>query len=201
MHLISSFWLPFPFLTIRGVDRGEEKLEFWFLVAVHSMENAGLLLVSRWAYCSSYDLGNFLIQLVVISVTFLISLVTVMTSSKSLKPRHNFMLLCLLATNILAVFASRAFSDNIPIGIVLFDCVLVSLNFMGVLLSVFYVSKIELYAGLTNELPHLPSYGPKVGSIKTSPQAKRHKPSLLFTSLTILTFISRQLSSLDNFHH
>ena len=26
---------------------------------------------------------------------------------------------------------------------------------------------------------------------KTSPQAKRHKPSLLFTSLTILTFITR----------
>ena len=27
--------------------------------------------------------------------------------------------------------------------------------------------------------------------LKTSPQAKRHKPSLLFTSLTILTFITR----------
>ena len=26
---------------------------------------------------------------------------------------------------------------------------------------------------------------------KTSPQAKRHKPSLLFTSFTILTFITR----------
>ena len=26
--------------------------------------------------------------------------------------------------------------------------------------------------------------------VKTSPQAKRHKPSLLFTSLTILTFIT-----------
>ena len=26
---------------------------------------------------------------------------------------------------------------------------------------------------------------------KTSPQAKRHKPSLLFTSLTIITFITR----------
>ena len=168
MHLVSSFWLPLPFLTIRGVDRGEEKLEFWFLVALHSMENAGLLLVSRWAYCSSYELGNFLIQLVVISVTFLISLAPVMTSSKSLKPRHSFMLICLLATNILAVFACRAFSDNLPIGIVLFDCVLVTLNFLGVLVSVFYVSKMELYAGLTRELPHLPSYGPKVGFTETS---------------------------------
>ena len=27
--------------------------------------------------------------------------------------------------------------------------------------------------------------------LKTSPQAKRHKPSLLFTSLTILTFVTR----------
>ena len=33
-------------------------------------------------------------------------------------------------------------------------------------------------------------------NIKTSPQAKRHKPSLLFTS-----FITMQLSSQDNFHH
>ena len=40
-----------------------------------------------------------------------------------------------------------------------------------------------------------------LSQIKTSPQAKRHKPSLLFTSLTILTFITRQLSSQDNFHH
>ena len=37
--------------------------------------------------------------------------------------------------------------------------------------------------------------------IKTSPQAKRHKTSLLFTSLTIITFITRYFSSLDNFHH
>ena len=29
------------------------------------------------------------------------------------------------------------------------------------------------------------------GSKQTSPQAKRHKPSLLFTSLTSLTFITR----------
>ena len=36
--------------------------------------------------------------------------------------------------------------------------------------------------------------------MKTSPQAKRHKPSLLFTSLTILTFITRYYL-VDNFHH
>ena len=39
---------------------------------------------------------------------------------------------------------------------------------------------------------------------ETSPQAKRHKPSLLFTSLTILTsptFITSYLLSLNNFYH
>ena len=30
-----------------------------------------------------------------------------------------------------------------------------------------------------------------LSTLKTSPQAKRHKPSLLFTSWTILTFITR----------
>merc|ERR1712179_74867 len=56
MHLVSSFWLPLPFLTIRGVDRGEEKAELWFLIVLHSLENTGFLLVSRWAY-GSYKLG------------------------------------------------------------------------------------------------------------------------------------------------
>ena len=39
------------------------------------------------------------------------------------------------------------------------------------------------------------------GKKETSPQAKRHQPSLLFTSLAILTFITRQLPSPDNFCH
>ena len=73
------------------------------------------------------------------------------------------MLICLLATIILTVFASRVFSNDLPIEIFFFDCVLVVLNFLGVLVSVFYVSKIELYAGLPDELPHLPSFGAKVG--------------------------------------
>ena len=104
-------------------------------------------------------------QLFVIVVTFLVSLLTIMMSSKNIKFRHSSLLICLLATIILAVFASRAFSDYLPIEIVLFDCVLVVLNFLGVLVSVFYVSKIELYAGLPSELPHLSSYGPEVGLI------------------------------------
>ena len=44
----------------------------------------------------------------------------------------------------------------------------------------------------------------KYTQIKTSPQAKRHKLSLLFTSLTIstsLTFINKKLISQDKFYH
>ena len=98
-------------------------------------------------------------QLFIIVVT-LISLLIAMMSSKKLK--QSILLICLLAVIILTVFASRAFSDDLPIEIVLFDCVLVILNFLGVLLSVFYVSKMELYAGLPSELPHHPSFGPEV---------------------------------------
>ena len=161
IHLVSSFWLPLPFLTIRGVDRGEEKAELWFLIVLHSLENAFLLLVSRWAYGSN-TLGIFLIQLMVIIVSVLMSLSTIVGSTKGLKSRRSFALLCLLAAIVLAVFASQAFSDTLPIGIVLFDCVLVGLNILGVLLSVFYVTKAELYADLPQDLPSLPSFGPEV---------------------------------------
>merc|ERR1719264_2459255 len=160
LHLISSFWLPLPFLTIKGVDRGEEKAELWFLIVLHSLENALLLLVSRWGFGLN-SLGNFLIQLMVIIVSVLMSLSTIVGSTKGLKSRRSFALLCLPAAIVLAVFASQAFSDNLPIGIVLFDCVLVLLNLMGVLLSVIYVTKVELYAGLPQDLSSLPSFGPQ----------------------------------------
>ena len=161
MHLVSSFWLPLPFLTIRGVDRGEEKAELWFLIVLHSLENASFLLVSRWAYYS-YPLGNFLIQLIVIAITIFMSPLSIAGSIKGLKSKRSFTLLCLPAAVILAVFASRAFSDDLPIGIVLFDCVLIVLNLLGVLLSVIYVTKVELYADLPQDLPSLPSFGPEV---------------------------------------
>ena len=64
MHLVSSFWLPLPFLTRREVDRDDQKAELWFLVVLHSLENLCLLLISRWAY-NSYPLGQFLIHIVV----------------------------------------------------------------------------------------------------------------------------------------
>ena len=104
MHLISSFWLPLPFLTLRGIDRGEEKCELCFLVMLHSLENFLIILTSRLIYLQ----------------------------------------------------------ESYPRGIVLFDCVLVILNVLAVFLSVFYVSKIELYAGLPDKPPCLPSFGPEV---------------------------------------
>ena len=104
MHLVSSFWLPLPFLTIRGVDRGEEKAELWFLIVLHSLENFLIVFASRLVYLQ----------------------------------------------------------ESYPLEIVIFDCVLVLLNLMGVLVSVFYVTNVELYAGLPQDISSLPSFGPEV---------------------------------------
>merc|ERR1719295_972697 len=103
MHLVSSFWLPLPFLTIRGGDRGEEKAELWFLIVLHSLENFLIVSVSRLVYLQ----------------------------------------------------------ESYPLGIVIFDCVLVLLYLMGVLVSVHYVTKVELYASLPQDLSSLPSFGPE----------------------------------------
>ena len=104
MHLVSSFWLPLPFLTIRGVDRGNQEAEFWFLMVLHSLENFLIVSASRLVYLQ----------------------------------------------------------ESYPLGIVIFDSVLVLFNFLGALLSVMYVTKVELYAGLPRGLSSLPSFGPEV---------------------------------------
>ena len=95
IYLVSSFWLPLPFLTIRGADKGEEKAELWFLVVLHSLENFLIVLASRLVYMQS----------------------------------------------------------NYHLGIIVFDCVLVLVNILAVLVSVFYVKKMELFAGLPQDLP------------------------------------------------
>ena len=67
--------------------------------------------------------------------------------------------------NFLIVLASRLvyLQESYSLGIVFFDCVLVLLNILAVLVSVFYVKKIELYAGLPSEVPSgLPSFGSEV---------------------------------------
>ena len=102
IYLISTFCLPLPFLSISGIDRGEEKAELWFLVAFHSLENFLIVLASRLVYTQS---------------------------------------------------------SYYPLGILAFDCVLVLVNIMAVLVSVLYVTKLELYARLPQELPSsLPSF-------------------------------------------
>merc|ERR1719507_2854002 len=62
LHLVSSFWLPLPFLTLKGVDRGEEKSELWFLTTLHTTEN--LLLVS----VSFLSLPDFEIHLLAMDI-------------------------------------------------------------------------------------------------------------------------------------
>merc|ERR1711994_335533 len=99
IYLVSTFSLPLPFLTIKGIDRGEEKAELWFLVTLHSLENFLIVLASRVVYMQSIY----------------------------------------------------------PLGIIVFDCVLVLVNILAVLVSVFYVKKMELFAGLPQDLPSSPS--------------------------------------------
>ena len=68
LHLLSSLWLPQPYLTRREVNRGEEKSELRFLLGLHTCENICLLLVSRWAYQPAYP--RALIGLDILIVTF-----------------------------------------------------------------------------------------------------------------------------------
>ena len=67
-HLISSFWLPLPFLTIKGVDKGEENAELWFLIALHTLENLALLSVSRWAYLRNIPDGLLGTQVILLII-------------------------------------------------------------------------------------------------------------------------------------
>ena len=67
--------------------------------------------------------------------------------------------------NFLIVLASRLVYtlSSYPLGIMVFDCVLILMNVLAVLVSVFYVTKLDLYAGLPRDLPSsLPSYGLEV---------------------------------------
>ena len=104
MYLLSTFSLPLPFLTIKGIDRGEEKYELWFLVVLHSLENFLLIVASRLVHMQS----------------------------------------------------------SYPLGIIVFDLILVLVNILAVLVSVLYVKKLELYAGLPRDLPSSLPYGLEV---------------------------------------
>ena len=105
IYLISTFSLPLPFLTIKGIDRGEEKAELWFLVVLHSVENFLIVFASRLVYNQ----------------------------------------------------------ESYPRLFLIVDCVFVIANVFAVLVSVLYVTKLELFAGLPRDIPSsLPSYGLEV---------------------------------------
>ena len=66
-------------------------------------------------------------------------------------------LLLLVAFDVIAIFVALlvlpAFAMDIGI---------ITMNTLGVALSVFYTKKIELYADFPDSLPNLPSFGPEV---------------------------------------
>ena len=105
IYLISTFSLPLPFLTINGIDRGEDKAELRFLVVLHSLENFIIVLASSLFYIQ----------------------------------------------------------ESCPRLFLMIDCVLVTANILAVLVSVLYVTKLKLFAGLPQDIPSsLPSYGLEV---------------------------------------
>ena len=74
---------------------------------------------------------------------------------------ENFMIV--LASRLVYLLSCNELQESYPLGIVVFDCVLVLLNILAVLVSVLYVKTKELYAGLPSEAPSgLPSFGSEV---------------------------------------
>ena len=157
LHLVSSFWLPLPFLTIRGVDRGEEKAELWFLIVLHTTENISLLLVSKWANLPGYSLGLLLIQISLLTINIVALILSIVKKKK---------LVFLLAfSNVFVVFILGLLSETILLPMLAMDLSIVALNILGVAVAYFYTKNFELYANiqdLPNTLPDLPSYGPEV---------------------------------------
>ena len=158
MHLVSSFWLPMPFLTCREVDRDDQKSELWFLVALHGLENFLLLLVSRLAY-SSYPLDHFLVHVLVA-----INILAIFFSVINFKTCRNLavLLISLVAFNIAAAFLVEALVTEITLGLFSIDLCLVLTNVSGILVSVTYQQKVALFAGVPTNLSDLPSFGPEV---------------------------------------
>ena len=165
LHLVSSFWLPIPFLTIRGVDRGEDKAELWFCVILHTAENLGLLLVSRWAYLGGYPFGVFLLQISLVTLNITILMVSLVKKEKRKGSLFVwFYLLFFVAFNLAAVFLPRLFSDSFLPGLLLLDLIIIAFNILGVATAYLYTKRFELYADIPDSLPNLPTFGPEVNS-------------------------------------
>ena len=72
LHLLSSLWLPLPYLTLRGEDRGEEMPQLWFLITLHGLENLSMIVASRVYYLhEGYPTAILTIDLVLVSCNLL----------------------------------------------------------------------------------------------------------------------------------
>jgi len=164
LHLVSSFWLPLPFLTMKGVDRGEDKSDLWFLMTLHTTENLLLVSVSTWAHLPDYPLS-----LLVIQVGFLTVNIVLITLTLAKEPKKTqgggfvcFYLLLLAVFNVVAIILVFLSSLEFEIHLLAMDIGIISTNLLGLVLAVFYTKKMELFSELTpDNIPNLPSFGPE----------------------------------------
>merc|ERR1719458_1352800 len=162
VHLVSSFWLPLPFLTLKGVNRGEEKSELWFLITLHTSENMALLL-SRWFYLPDYPLSLLVIQIGLFIVN-LVALIVFVAKRQFAQGGWfvYFYLLLLVALNVVAIVLVFFSSPDFEIHLLAMDIGIMSTNLLGLALAVFYTKKMELFSELTpDNIPNLPSFGPE----------------------------------------
>ena len=82
LYLLLSTWLPLPYLTMRGVDRGEEVAEEIFLTILHAMENLLLLAVSRAFYLLTYPTAILTADLILVLCQVLGSLLSLLYHTK-----------------------------------------------------------------------------------------------------------------------
>ena len=159
-HLLSSFWLPLPFTSIREVNRGEEKPELWFLIAFHSFENTALLLASRWCYLPAYPPGLLVVQITLLAVNLVVAMLS--SCKKELLKGAYLIRLYLVALVLFNVATILVPIQGVENGLLIIDICIITLNTLGVAASVLYTNRIELYADLPQILHNLPSFGPEV---------------------------------------
>ena len=159
-HLLSSFWLPLPFTSIREVNRGDEKPELWFLIALHTFENTLLLLASRWCYLPAYPPGLLVVQITLLAVNLVVAMLS--SCKKELLKGAYLIRLYLVALVLLNVATILVPIQGVENGLLSIDICIITLNTLGVAASVLYTNRIELYADLPQILHNLPSFGPEV---------------------------------------
>ena len=166
--MVSSFWLPLPFLTIKGVDRGEEKAELMFGICLHTIENLLMLLVSRWVYIGGYPLGLFFVQISLLILNIIALMVALVKKEKKQGSRSTwFYLLFFAALNLAAAFLLRLFSSSFLPGLLILDFSIVTFNILGVAVAYIYSKKFELYADIPDIPLNPPSFGPEVNIAST----------------------------------